>query len=667
MQRLARESFHCFDHGWAGRWRDAEAPAVGLIAHQREADMGHVHADLVRTAGFQLHTHVGMRAEALEHAVVADGRLAAVGHRHTLTHAAVAADRGIDLAPSGDHANDDALVDAADLARLHLLDQLGLGLQSLGHDHQPGGVFVQAMDDTGARHVDDIGHVVQQGIEQRTAGMPGSRVHNQPGRLVDYHDVLVLVDDIQFDIFCDPLALGLLLGLKHELRATMDEVARAHDCTIDRQAAFFDPRSKPRTRILGEQLGGDLVEALTAQIGRYLCAKLNDLGHARFGGRTAFGFGCELVVKYGFFCPGVGRGAHHNRTAPPKTAAVKGTQAAMQVKHLLLIAILGLTAACSSNKEVIDENLSEAELYQQAQADLDNSSYTSAVNKLKALESRYPFGRYADQAQLELIYANYKNSEPEAAKSAAERFIRLHPQHPNVDYAYYLKGLTSFDQDRGLLARFLPLDMTKRDPGAARDSYNEFAQLTSRFPNSRYAPDAKQRMIYLRNLLAAYEIHVADYYLGRQAYVAAANRGRYVVENFQETPSVGDGLAVMVEAYQKMHLDELAATSLETLKLNYPDHPSLVDGQFQPQQTESDGRSWLSKATLGLIETDTPLPPGETRANQDVVKQFQDARDEMPRELLPEDENGDPIVPAGPKEAEKDRSWFSYMTFGLFD
>ncbi|ADR58363.1 putative component of the lipoprotein assembly complex [Pseudomonas sp. XWY-1] len=339
----------------------------------------------------------------------------------------------------------------------------------------------------------------------------------------------------------------------------------------------------------------------------------------------------------------------------------------MRVKHLLLIAILGLTAACSSNKEVIDENLSEAELYQQAQADLDNSSYTSAVNKLKALESRYPFGRYADQAQLELIYANYKNSEPEAAKSAAERFIRLHPQHPNVDYAYYLKGLTSFDQDRGLLARFLPLDMTKRDPGAARDSYNEFAQLTSRFPNSRYAPDAKQRMIYLRNLLASYEIHVADYYLSRQAYVAAANRGRYVVENFQETPSVGDGLAVMVESYQKLHLDELAATSLETLKLNYPDHPSLVDGEFQPKQTESDGRGWLSKATLGLIETDTPLPPGETRANQDVVKQFQDARDEMPRELLPKDENGDPIVPEGPKEAEKDRSWFSYMTFGLFD
>jgi len=330
----------------------------------------------------------------------------------------------------------------------------------------------------------------------------------------------------------------------------------------------------------------------------------------------------------------------------------------MQVKHLLLIAILALTAACSS-KEVLDENLSEAELYQQAQQDLDNGSYTSAVTKLKALESRYPFGRYAEQSQLELIYANYKNAEPEAARAAAERFIRLHPQHPNVDYAYYLKGLASFDQDRGIVARFLPLDMTKRDPGAARDSYNEFAQLTNRYPNSRYAPDAKQRMIYLRNLLAAYEIHVAHYYLSRHAYVAAANRGRYVVENFQETPAVGDGLAVMVEAYQRLTLDDLAATSLETLKLNYPDHPSLKDGEFVPREEAADERSWLAKATLGLIESDAPPPPSQTQASQDVQRQYQEAVDQMPAELKSAEQ--------GEAQQAPKRSWFSYMTFGLFD
>ena len=335
----------------------------------------------------------------------------------------------------------------------------------------------------------------------------------------------------------------------------------------------------------------------------------------------------------------------------------------MQVKHLLLIAIFALNAACSSN-ETISENLGEAELYRQAQADLDSKSYTSAISKLKALESRYPFGRFAEQAQLELIYAYYRNTEPEAARSSAERFIRLHPQHPSVDYAYYLKGLASFDQDRGLLARFLPLDMTKRDPGAARDSFNEFAQLTTRYPNSRYAPDAKARMIYLRNLLAANEIHVADYYLRRQAYVAAANRGRYVVENFQGTPSVGDGLAVMTEAYQHMGLNELADSSLETLKLNYPDHPSLDGGEFVPREKEEDNRSWLSRATLGLIETETKAPD-VSQSNRDVVRQYENAAQDLPDELRPVLKEAE--ADAASEEQRKSRSWWSYLTFGLFD
>ena len=331
----------------------------------------------------------------------------------------------------------------------------------------------------------------------------------------------------------------------------------------------------------------------------------------------------------------------------------------MQVKHLLLIAILAATAACSSKDAQVDENLGESALYQQAQADLNNKGYNSATSKLKALESRYPFGRYAEQAQLELIYAHYMNGEPEAARAAAERFIRLHPQHPNVDYAYYLKGLASFEQDRGLLARFLPLDMTKRDPGAARDSYNEFAQLTNRFPNSRYAPDAKARMVYLRNLLAAYDIHAAAYYLERKAYVAAANRGRYVVENFQETPAVADALAIMTEAYTHLALPELAKTSLETLKLNYPEHSSLKDGEFALRERETEDRSWLSRMTLGLIENDAPLPPGHTRAHEDIERQYKDAVEQMPRELRAD------YVEKQSAEAPK-RSWLNRLTFGLF-
>jgi len=206
--------------------------------------------------------------------------------------------------------------------------------------------------------------------------------------------------------------------------------------------------------------------------------------------------------------------------------------------------------------------------------------------------------------------------------------------------------------------------MTKRDPGAARDSFNEFAQLTTRYPNSRYAPDAKARMIYLRNLLAANEIHVADYYLRRQAYVAAANRGRYVVENFQGTPSVGDGLAVMTEAYQHMGLNELADSSLETLKLNYPDHPSLDGGEFVPREKEEDNRSWLSRATLGLIETETKAPD-VSQSNRDVVRQYENAAQDLPDELRPVLKEAE--ADAASEEQRKSRSWWSYLTFGLFD
>ncbi|MOA01159.1 Outer membrane protein assembly factor BamD precursor [compost metagenome] len=228
-----------------------------------------------------------------------------------------------------------------------------------------------------------------------------------------------------------------------------------------------------------------------------------------------------------------------------------------------------------------------------------------------------------------------------------------------------MKGMASFSQDRGLMARFLPLDMTKRDPGAARDSFNEFAQLVNRYPNSRYAPDAKARMIYLRNLLAAYEIHVANYYLKRQAYVAAANRGRYVVENFQETPAVGDGLAVMTEAYQRLGLDDLSASSLATLKLNYPEHPTLESGEFVPREEEADTRSWLSKATLGLIDNEAPLPPGQTRTSQDMQRQYQEAVDAIPEELQPENAEETEEIEAD-ADAPK-RSWWNRLTFGLFD
>ena len=281
--------------------------------------------------------------------------------------------------------------------------------------------------------------------------------------------------------------------------------------------------------------------------------------------------------------------------------------------RILLFSLLMATVLGCSNNEELDlppgASSSEVELYQTAQRYLRNGNFELAVQSLQLLESRFPFGRYAEQAQLELVYAHYNNYEHEAAIEAANRFIRLHPQHPNVDYAFYMKGLAAYTAEQSILDRFIPSDKTKRDPGQARESFAEFAQLLARYPDSAYATDAKARMVHLRNLLARHEINVANYYFKRGAYLAAANRGRYVVENFQQTPAVADGLAVMVQGYMLLGLEELAQDSLNVLVLNYPRHPSVgPNGEFISSYTvDGPERSTINRMTLGLF--DQPSPP----------------------------------------------------------
>lgn len=278
---------------------------------------------------------------------------------------------------------------------------------------------------------------------------------------------------------------------------------------------------------------------------------------------------------------------------------------------MLACIILALLAACASKDDMPDiaADSGEAQIYRQAERFLDSRNYNMAVRSLQALESRYPFGKYAEQAQLELIYAHYGALETEAAIEAANRFIRLHPQHPNVDYAFYMKGLTATSSSQDILSRFLPLDKTKRDISYAREAFAEFSQLVSRYPDSVYAADAKARMVYLRNILARHEINVANYYFRRGAYLAAANRGRYVVENFQRTPAVADGLAVMSQGYILLGKDDLAQQAMETLALNYPDHPSLdKSGGLRSGYTlQGEQRSLVNRMSLGLF--DPPRPP----------------------------------------------------------
>jgi outer membrane protein assembly factor BamD len=199
---------------------------------------------------------------------------------------------------------------------------------------------------------------------------------------------------------------------------------------------------------------------------------------------------------------------------------------------------------------------------------MDSGGYKEAIELYEKLESRYPFGRYAMQAQLDVAYANYRADEPEAAIAAADRFIKLYPQNPYVDYAYYLKGIVNYNRSVGFLDKYVPMDVSQRDPGAALDAFTDFAELVKRFPDSKYAADSRQRMLYLRNNLAWNEVNVARYYMKRGAYVAAANRANYVIERFQRTSAVQAALETLVDAYLALGEQTLAADAQRVLDVN---------------------------------------------------------------------------------------------------
>lgn len=253
---------------------------------------------------------------------------------------------------------------------------------------------------------------------------------------------------------------------------------------------------------------------------------------------------------------------------------------------VLLSAALAL-GGCGLLPEVKDETAgwSAQKIYSEAKDNLNEGNYERAVKLFETLESRYPFGRYAQQAQLEVAYAYYKDNEPISAIAACDRFIKLHPNHPNVDYAFYLKGLANFNDDLGLLGNLVDQDMSERDPKAAGDAFLSFKELVTRFPNSKYAEDSTARMKYLVNALANHEVHVAKYYLKRKAWVAAANRAKEVLTTYPDAPAAEEALAIMVMAYDKLGLTDLRNDAQRVLKLNFP-HSKYANG------VDTRGKAW---------------------------------------------------------------------------
>ncbi len=242
----------------------------------------------------------------------------------------------------------------------------------------------------------------------------------------------------------------------------------------------------------------------------------------------------------------------------------------MIVRNLVaLFALLPLIFACAV-PDLQDEtkDWSASQFYSEAKDAMMGGEYDKAIKYYNGLQARYPFGPYATQAQLDIIYAHYKNNEPDSSIAAADRFIKLYPQNPYVDYAYYLKGLANYNRNTSILSRLIETDPSQRDSGAALTSFNDFAELVRLYPDSKYSADARQRMLYLRNNVAMYQVHVARYYMKRGAYLAAANRANRVVTHFQRTDAVKEALEIMVDAYTRLGMKELAADAERVLALN---------------------------------------------------------------------------------------------------
>ena len=223
-------------------------------------------------------------------------------------------------------------------------------------------------------------------------------------------------------------------------------------------------------------------------------------------------------------------------------------------------------------------NWTVQKLYAEARSELSERNWENAIKHYERIESRYPFGRFAQQAQIEVAYAHWKNEDPASALATIDRFVKQNPNHPSADYMYFLRGLIHFNDDLGIMGFFSGQDLSERDPKAAAEAFSAFKELVTRYPESKYAPDAIQRMNYLVNALASSEVHVARYYLKRKAYVAAANRAQYALKTYPGAPANEEGLVIMVKAYDAMGMTQLRDDAERVLLKNFPNSPYLKGG-----------------------------------------------------------------------------------------
>jgi len=545
------------------------SPPVERIGDQGMTARSQMHADLVRASCVQ------RAAQCTDE--TADGNAPHVGarslsrldHCHANARARVPTDRRVDGHRRRFHfAVGECQVLPVDFPGRNRARERRHGRQRLGNDHESRRVLVQPVHDAGTGQRGSARMVREQPIQKRSPPMAGRGMDDEAGRLVDHQKLLILEDDRQRNGLG---AEGAALGGRHQVDfdALADaDLSRRHSDyrAVQANMAGLDQRLKMTARELGGHRDDRLVQACLME------------GCVR--DRAA---GLDIVVELvGLRDPKpiIALVFLHRVPARPVDAM---TGSRLWRRAAMLAAIV-LMAACGSSPKEDNSQQAVDKLYAEAKDDMAAGGYDRAIKSLERVEGRAAGTLLAQQAQIDLAYSYWKTGERAQALSTLDRFIRLNPSSPALDYALYLRGLVNFNDNLGIFGFISRQDLSERDQQASRDAYQSFKQLAEQFPQSRYAQDARVRMDYIVNALAAYEVHVARYYYRRGAYVAAVNRAQAALQEFQQAPATEEALFIMARSYDRLGLDALRDDADRVLKQNFPNSRYLTDGVRPPDR-----------------------------------------------------------------------------------
>src|SRR5947208_8679044 len=467
---------------------------------------------------------------------------------------AVPADRLIDRAACGHRARAHRQILPSDLAGHERCDQRGVRFGRARHHEEPARILVEPVHEPRARHPRQLRIEREQRVRKGMPGITRPGMHDEPGRLVDDDERAVLMNHLERNRLGADWGLSRQLGLDAHLFAALHLVPGPRRSPLDLHRSRFDPALEERARILRQSASERPIEAQPRVRPRQSERMRAEL-RRRFRGRKR--------TRWIRYTPRT-QSARSQRKALPRMLSPGPVSGSVVALCVALVALGG----CRTHRASDEKKITPEVLYKRARHDLDAYDFYAAIKYYEQLMDRTPMIVHATTTTLDLIYPYYRAGEGESATDAAETFIRENPTHPRVDYAYYIRGLVDFERTPNLIEHLFRADLTQRPPSTARKAFAAFRKVVEQYPKSEYAHDSLQRMVYLRNRLASYEVHVARYYFKRGAYVAAAQRAKGPIEQYDGAPAEREALEIMIESYDRLNLQRPAAEARQVCELN---------------------------------------------------------------------------------------------------